>query len=139
VVQNQKIAEVIKALEALGINKRIAKLEQKASAVYITSGGGGGTTTSTLPVVQFLDTTATIAATTDVAIILPESGGPITYNLPASPSTGQTIIIKEGGQGLGTYTISGNGKNIDGSASTSISLPYVSITVVYNGTQWNIV
>lgn len=58
-----------------------------------------------------------------------------TVTLPSSPTTWQVYIIKN--KGAGTLTIAGNGKNIDGSSSITAA-QYVSYTVTYDGTVWNI-
>lgn len=63
---------------------------------------------------------------------------PFTINLPASPTTGDTYTIKDanGSAGLFNITVSGNGNNIDGSASILISTNYTEANFVYNGTSW---
>lgn len=65
-----------------------------------------------------------------------------TINLPATPTTGEFHIVKDDtGTGAATnnITVSGNGKNIDGSASHTINTTRGAFTYIYNGTQWNIV
>jgi hypothetical protein len=71
-------------------------------------------------------------------IVLVDTGSARTINLMASPINGQQLIIKDtvGSAGSNNITISGNGKNIDGSGSKSISTNYGSTTLMYNGTQW---
>lgn len=77
--------------------------------------------------------------TTDY-IILVDSTSARTINLISSPDTGTTYRIKDNGGLAGTnnITISGNGKNIDGSASYIVNTNYGSVDVAYNGTQWNV-
>jgi hypothetical protein len=77
--------------------------------------------------------------TTDYVILMNTSSAR-TINLIASPVTGTTYRIKDntGSAGTNNITVSGNGNNIDGSASYTISMNYDSIDLVYNGTQWNI-
>lgn len=66
-----------------------------------------------------------------------------TINLPAgvAPFNPMVVIVKDntGGALVNNITISGNGANIDGSATASIITNYGSLTFVWNGTQWNIV
>lgn len=67
---------------------------------------------------------------------------PSTITLPAAPTTGQVHFIKDGtgnATGANPITIAGNGNNIDGNASVQIRQRYGSFTVVYNGTEWNII
>lgn len=61
-------------------------------------------------------------------------------NLPANPATGRTIDIKDisGQANANNITVSGNGKNIDGAATSVINIAYGSLTVKYNGTTWSI-
>lgn len=79
------------------------------------------------------------ALTTDY-VILVDSSSARTINLIAAPVTGTTFRIKDnsGLAGTNNITVSGNGNNIDGAASYTISSNYDSIDVVYNGTQWNV-
>lgn len=61
-----------------------------------------------------------------------------TINLPASPALGDAYRIKDstGTAGANNITIQGNGKNIEGSPSNTISTNFGKVAVVYNGTQW---
>jgi hypothetical protein len=64
-----------------------------------------------------------------------------TFTLPAAPTNGRQIIIKDAGGTFGTYnlTVNGNGKNIDGAGTFVMNNNYSSITLYYNGTQWLII
>ena len=68
-------------------------------------------------------------------------GAATQVNLPASPATGRVLIVKDGkgDAGSNNITVSGNGKNIDGAASVTISSNYGVSRVVYNGTQYNVI
>jgi hypothetical protein len=72
-------------------------------------------------------------------IVNRSSGAPTTITLPSSPPVGKTYIIKDGRGDAATnnITVNGNGKNIDGAASFVININYGSLSLVYNGTQWN--
>lgn len=62
-----------------------------------------------------------------------------TISLPPSPLVGETYILKDNGNGAtNNLTISGNGVNIDGSATYVINTNYGGITVVFNGSIWSI-
>ena len=73
---------------------------------------------------------------TDENILCDTSGGAFTITLPASPETGRcyTVIHETAGAIL---TVSGNGNNINGSASITSGVAGNAIQLVYNGTQWN--
>jgi len=75
------------------------------------------------------------------ALILVDSSSARTIVPLASPTTGQVHTIKDnsGLAATNNITVTPSGKNIDGSASYIISTNYASMTIVYNGTQWNII
>lgn len=82
-----------------------------------------------------------VTSTDSVVVINKASGAATQVNFPASPSTGRYIIIKDGKADSATnnITVSGNGKNIDGSSTNVISTNSASRHYVYNGTQWNVI
>jgi hypothetical protein len=92
---------------------------------------------------QVVQTTTGGATTlTDADYIYFCNVGSVTVSLPASPSTGQVHYIKDSGgnaSGGTPITIAGNGNNIDGNATIEIRRQYGSFTVIYNGTEWNII
>lgn len=75
------------------------------------------------------------------AVILVDSSSARTITPLASPTTGQRHVIKDsvGSAGTNNITITPSGKNIDGSASTTININYGSVTIIYGGTEWHIV
>lgn len=75
-----------------------------------------------------------------VVVINKSSGAATQVNLPASPLTGRLIIVKDGkgDAGSNNITVSGNGKNIDGSSTNVISTNYQARQYVYNGTEYNV-
>lgn len=74
-------------------------------------------------------------------LILVDTSSGRTITPLASPTTGQKHIIKDnvGSASSNNITITPSGKNIDGAASFVISTNYGSATIVYNGTQWNVI
>jgi len=65
--------------------------------------------------------------------------GAFTLTLPATPSTGCTYTIKESAGLTTAVTVSGNGKNIEGSATYSMNAAYRVRTLRYSGTQWEFI
>lgn len=65
----------------------------------------------------------------------------ITAILPASPVTDMQFTFKDATGHAATHniTINGNGKNIDASATASITTNYGHVKVQYNGTQWSVI
>jgi hypothetical protein len=71
---------------------------------------------------------------------------PAAVNWPNCPSTTSnacpTYTIKDGAGNAATYPITittADGKTIDGAASDVLSAAYSSVSLTYNGTQWNVV
>jgi len=65
-----------------------------------------------------------------------------TTTLPPSPLTGQVHYIKDTTGSASNATpivVAGNGNNIDGNATIEIRRNYGSFTLIYNGTEWNII
>jgi len=76
----------------------------------------------------------------DYILLVTASGG--TISLPGGPRTGQVVIIKDqngNASGGSPMNISGNGNNIDGNATIVLRRAYGSFTLLYNGTEWNII
>lgn len=64
-----------------------------------------------------------------------------TVNLPASPTTGNTYIIKDATGNAATHniTVSGNGNNIDGASTFVMNVNYEGAVFVFGATQWGAV
>lgn len=82
----------------------------------------------------------TVAVTDQVVVVNKTTGAATTVNLPAAPRTGQQFKIKDGKGDAATnnITITPAAGNIDGAATKVISTNYGAATVVYNGSQWNV-
>jgi hypothetical protein len=76
-----------------------------------------------------------------ILVINQTIAGPITINLPnTSLVAGDLIDIKDGKGDAATnnITISGNTNTIDGSSVSTIAINYGARSLVWNGTEWNI-
>lgn len=83
----------------------------------------------------------TVSGTADYFICVNKSAGAATaVNLPATPATGLTYLIKDckGDAATNNITVTPNAGNIDGSGTYVISNNYGSVAVTYNGTAWNL-
>jgi len=83
------------------------------------------------------DTTYNVLATDD-HIDYDDTGGAITASLPASPVTGKQYSHSKIGN-TANVVISGNGKNINGSSTHTLTVQYATIVTLYTGTEWRIV
>jgi len=90
------------------------------------------------PVFVNVTSNTTRAAGVNETLVIGTLTTAITVTLPASPTVGQTIKIKDSGGTVGTYnvTVDGNGKTLDGAATYVMSQNYDQNEFVYNGTSW---
>lgn len=107
-------------------------LRRSGSTVIGATAGGSSSFT-----IEVISTTSTAAATNEVVSI---TAGSITVSAPATPTTGDWMYFKDttGVATASNITISGNGKNIDGSSTFILSVNYAALFMVYNGTSWMI-
>jgi hypothetical protein len=117
------------------------------TGITITPTTGTGANTITIaqsgpqivPVRIAVTTPVTVVAATDEVVSI-EVPGPVAVavNLPAGV-TGQVFYIKDG-LGLAAVatpiTITPTAGTIDGAANATITAPYGSLTLVYDGAQW---
>jgi hypothetical protein len=89
--------------------------------------------------------TRSVGATTTALIrdyVILATAAPITVNLPPSPVEGRILQIKDrdGNAGGGSpVTIAGNGNNIDGETEIEITNNYGSFSLLFSGTEWNVI
>lgn len=82
------------------------------------------------------------AASTDGVIVINQTvGASITVNLSTTLNKGRVVIVKDGKGDANTnnITVAGNGKNIDGAATSVINTAYGVLRLLYNGTIWNVI
>lgn len=75
---------------------------------------------------------------TDYLIRCDTSGGGFTITLTSTPSAKQLVNIKKIAA-ANTLVIDGNGANIDGSATINVTAQYQNLTLIFNGTTWDII
>ena len=66
------------------------------------------------------------------------SGAALSQPLPAAPTTGQVISVKDWGGNAGTYPITVLG-NIDGVTNFVMNLNNQSITLYWDNIRWNLI
>lgn len=59
-----------------------------------------------------------------------------TVTLPVTPVKDDVISVSKVDNGLGSCVVDGNGKNINGNNSITITKQYTSITIQYSGVEW---
>jgi hypothetical protein len=85
-------------------------------------------------------TTDNISTTADYFVCADNGSAAATENLPSSPPTGLTFLIKDCGGNAAAHniTIVPASGNIDGASSYVMSTNYQSLAVTYTGSQWSI-
>lgn len=85
-------------------------------------------------------TTATYTMINTDQFLVCNRAGTIAIALIPSPDSGRVIIIKDnsGAALVNNITITPAAGNIDGAANYVINTNYGSVTLIYNGTQWNV-
>jgi hypothetical protein len=83
---------------------------------------------------------ATLTATEQGIVEVTTGSSVITITLPSAATSGLRYTIKKVDAGSGTVTVATtSGQVIDGATTKTINARYVSLTVVSNGTGWDIV
>ncbi|MHA2063192.1 MAG: hypothetical protein ACXABY_02305 [Candidatus Thorarchaeota archaeon] len=75
-------------------------------------------------------------------IVVKTSGSPTTANLPTNPVLGQSVMIKDGKGDSNVNNITilpSSGNTIDGFSGIILSQQYQSYSLMWNGTEWNII
>ena len=118
-----------------------------SGTAYGTSGqvltsNGNATPTWTDPAdgITYVVKTANYTASANEGVIANTSGGAFTVTLPASPSTGDQVVIADGADwSTNNLTVGRNGSTIDGTAEDLVcDLEGVSIQFVYDGSTWEV-
>lgn len=83
----------------------------------------------------------TVTTADSVVVVNKTIGAASAVALPATPTTGLVFTVKDGkgDAGANNITISPAAGTIDGAATLVIATNYLSKTLVYNGTQWNVI
>ena len=84
--------------------------------------------------------TANVTMAANEGVIADTSGGAFTVTLPASPATGDTVVITDGGDWATTnLTVGRNGSTIEGDAADmTMDIGGVAVQFTYDGTTWQI-
>jgi hypothetical protein len=112
-----------------------------AIATYPPAIGPGGAITIPVRSVTLVSGPVTIVPATDYMICLKKvATEATTVNLPASPGVGWTYLIKDckGDAATNNITITPASGTIDGAATYVINTNRGSVSVTYDGTQWEV-
>lgn len=114
--------------------------------IFIPSSSSTGRQTFTSGInyaVRVVTAAGAVTLTTSdyIVVVNKASGASTVVNLPGSPTKGDNYIIKDGKGDANTnnLTVTPASGNIDGTGTYVMNTNYQSATVVYNGTQWNLI
>lgn len=83
---------------------------------------------------------ATNIANVDLAVFANAAAGGFTITLPAaSTATVKPHTVKKVDSTSNAVTVASSGGTIDGSTTAVITTPYLSLTFVTDGTNWNVI
>ena len=113
-----------------------------SGTALLTADGSVNTLTLNAGIVNKTTTIGVNTTLTAANSLVMVTAASVNVTLPASPTEGQTYVIKDR-DGLSTgankILVTGNGDNIDGNAFIRINNSYGSVTLVYSGTEWNLI
>jgi len=120
----------------------IRPAEQVVQVVEVVTGATGPQGPPGLPgsgvlAWQTVTGSAALAAET-TGLVLVQHTAPCTIDLPASPSTGQLLTIKDAAGNSATWpiTVTGGVVTIDGAASVEIAFNWSWVSLAYTGAGW---
>ncbi len=70
---------------------------------------------------------------------LDSSGGGFTITLPSQPYNSMTFVFSEDNKSANAVVLDGNGKNINGAATLTMSTLRQQRTLRYNGVEWIVI
>ena len=116
-----------------------------ATQMLYTDGAGAGAAVakvnSAAGGIAYVLKTASYTTKNLEGVLADTSGGVFTVTLPASPSTGDQVIIADAGDAFGTNNciVGRNGSTIAGSAANlNLDITGVSVQFVYDSATWNV-
>ena len=77
----------------------------------------------------------TVGTSSDQIVEFTSTSSAYSYTVPATPATGQMIIVKDGSGAAGTHNISITG-TVDGATNNVISTNYGVFRCYFDGTSW---
>lgn len=112
-----------------------------ASGNVLTSNGTTWISSASSGGLAYIYTTTPITAINNQGVLADTSGGSFAVTLPATPTTGNQVVIADAGSSWGTnnLTVDRNGSTIGGLAENLVcDLSGVSVQFVYDGTTWEV-
>jgi hypothetical protein len=133
--------------DAVSIHQSTAQTLTGPITLSNTLSVGGVITTSSAEVRKIAVIIAagnyTVAATDRYVVINKTSGAATQVTLPAAPTTGRIITVKDGKGDAATNAITvkatQNIDNVLGATGIVLNLAFSSVDLIYNGTNWSVV
>jgi hypothetical protein len=117
--------------------------DQTGYSGYFLTTDGSAASWAEVPAggITYVAKTANYTTQANEGVLADTSGGAFTITLPASPSTGDQVIVADSGGDFGTnnLTVGRNGSTIAGLAEDfTLDINSVSVQLVYDGTTWEV-
>lgn len=132
-------------IAATGADPAFASLTSTGGTITFSTGANSlNLEASSIAVNSYTSVSSTpyVVTGTDYYLGVDSSGGAIAIQLPASPTTGRTFVIKDTTGSAATFNITvsvvGGVKTIDGSTSFVLNATHIAIQVIYNGTNYEV-
>ena len=120
-----------------GTNAALSASYATTASYALTSPGGGGYTVVSVSSTPY---TATQTSGDIVLLVDATTAGATTINLPTAVGNTAKFTIKKIDTGTNTVTIDGNSsETIDGSLTAVLKVPYVSVTLISNSSNWFVI
>lgn len=122
-------------------NLPVTNLNSGTSASAATFWRGDGAWATPAGGLTYVVKTANYTTQNLEGVLADTTGGAFTVTLPATPATGNQLVIADSGDTFGTnnLTVGRNGSTIEGTAADLVlDITGVSVQFVYSGTTWNV-
>ena len=122
------------------LSRTVSESSNADAALNLTGSAVVYVSATSADVVNYVRRTANYTATVGEGIIADTSGGVWTLTLPASPQTGDTVVVSDGDDwATNNLTVARNGSTIEGAAEDlTMDIGNVSATFVYDGSTWQV-